>query len=48
MAQIDAIMAYIIQTEEELEKAKTIEEYQLIQKRLKRWLELYKLQARKD
>ena len=47
MAQLDAIMAYIIQLEEELNEAKTFEECQLINKRLKRWLELYKEQANK-
>jgi len=45
MAQLDAIMAIIIQHEEEMDKAKTLEECKEINKRLKRWLELYKEQA---
>jgi len=47
MAQLDVIMAYMIQLEEELASAKTFEECQAINKRLKRWLELYKEQANK-
>ena len=48
MAQLDAIMATIILHEEKLANAKTVEEYKIIHQELKRWLELYKLQARKD
>jgi len=44
MAQLDAIMAYIIQLQEELAAAKTFEECQVITTRLARWLELYKEQ----
>ena len=48
MAQLDAIMATIILHEEKLAEVKTLEESQAVHKELKRWLEIYKEQAKKD
>ena len=47
MEEINAIMAYIIQTQEELAAAQSFEECQVITKRLTRWLELYMEQPSK-
>ena len=47
MPQLDAIMANLIQLSEDLDKAKTLEEYQEVSDRLARWLTLYKEQTNK-